>query len=47
LTDAKVTDVQLERVDYLEGATMPDGQKYEDWRKSKYSGQVGENSDPS
>ncbi len=25
----------------LEGATMPDGQKYEDWLKSKDSGEDG------
>ena len=35
LTSAKVTDAQLERVNHLEGATMPNGQQYEDWLKSK------------
>jgi uncharacterized protein YjbI with pentapeptide repeats len=29
----------------LKGATMPDGQKYEDWRKSKDRGEDGENND--
>jgi hypothetical protein len=29
----------------LEGATMPDGQKYEDWLKSR--GEEGKNSGPS
>jgi len=28
---------------YLEGATMPNGQKYEDWIKSKGGGAEGEN----
>jgi hypothetical protein len=31
----------------LEGATMPDGQKYEEWLKSKGPGEDGENSGPS
>jgi hypothetical protein len=31
----------------LEGAIMPDGQKYEEWLKSKGSGEDGENSGPS
>ena len=31
----------------LEGATMPNGQKYEDWLKSKGRGEDGENSGPS
>ena len=35
LTSAKVTNAQLERVNHLEGATMPNGQEYEDWLKSK------------
>ena len=34
LTDAQVTDEQLEAAKSVEGATMPDGQKYEDWIKS-------------
>jgi len=34
LSDAKgLTDEQLDQVNSLEGATMSDGQKYEDWRK--------------
>jgi uncharacterized protein YjbI with pentapeptide repeats len=35
LTRAKVTKKQLEQAKALEGATMPNGQKYEDWLKSK------------
>jgi uncharacterized protein YjbI with pentapeptide repeats len=31
----------------LEGATMPDGQKYEDWLKSKGKWEHGENTGPS
>jgi uncharacterized protein YjbI with pentapeptide repeats len=31
----------------LEGATMPNGQKYEDWLKSKGRGEDGENNGPS
>ncbi len=31
----------------LEGATMPNGQKYEDWLKSKGRGEDGENTSPS
>jgi hypothetical protein len=31
----------------LEGATMPNGQKYEDWLTSKGRGDDGENSDSS
>jgi uncharacterized protein YjbI with pentapeptide repeats len=31
----------------LQGATMPNGQKYEDWLKSKGSGEHGENTGPS
>jgi uncharacterized protein YjbI with pentapeptide repeats len=30
-----VTAEQLEQADHLEGATMPNGQKYEDWLKDK------------
>ena len=33
LQGAKVTDEQLADTRSLEGATMPDGQKYEDWLK--------------
>jgi uncharacterized protein YjbI with pentapeptide repeats len=35
LTDANVTEVQLSKCKSLKGATMPDGQKYEDWLKSR------------
>jgi uncharacterized protein YjbI with pentapeptide repeats len=35
LTGAHVTDEQLEQAKSLEGATMPNGQKYEDWLKSR------------
>jgi uncharacterized protein YjbI with pentapeptide repeats len=45
LRDASgITDEQLEeQAKTLEGATMPNGQKYEDWLKSKGSGENGEN----
>jgi len=39
-----VTDKQLAKVKSLYDATMPNGQKYEDWLKSKGSGDDGENS---
>ena len=35
LSDAKVTSDQLAEAKSLEGATMPNGQKYEDWLKDK------------
>jgi len=35
LRGAKVTTEQLELAESLEGATMPNGQKYEDWLKDK------------
>ena len=35
LSNAKVTSEQLAEAKSLEGATMPNGQKYEDWLKSK------------
>jgi uncharacterized protein YjbI with pentapeptide repeats len=35
LKNANVTEEQLEQAESLEGATMPNGQKYEDWLKSK------------
>jgi pentapeptide repeat protein len=48
LSEAKEwTKEQLLAADSLAGATMPDGQKYEDWLKSKVSGEDGENSSPS
>jgi uncharacterized protein YjbI with pentapeptide repeats len=39
-----VTQEQLAQASSLEGATMPNGQKYEDWLKSKGSVEAGENS---
>jgi uncharacterized protein YjbI with pentapeptide repeats len=49
LTDAKgVSNKELERqAQSLEGATMPNGQKYEEWLKSKGRGKDGENSSSS
>jgi hypothetical protein len=58
LHDGKLTDKQLAECKSLEGATMPDGQVlksddnpdgliFEDWLKSKGSGELGENSGPS
>jgi uncharacterized protein YjbI with pentapeptide repeats len=38
LTNATVTQEQLDKAESLQGATMPNGQKYEDWLKSKGSG---------
>jgi hypothetical protein len=39
-----ITNEELEQqAASLEGATMPDGQKYEEWLKSKGSGEDGEN----
>ena len=35
LTDADVSEKQLLTAKSLEGATMPNGQKYEDWLKEK------------
>ncbi len=40
-----ITNEELEQqAASLEGATMPNGQKYEDWLKSKGRGEDGENS---
>jgi uncharacterized protein YjbI with pentapeptide repeats len=45
---AGVTNEELEQqASSLEGATMPNGLKYEDWLKSKGRGEDGENSAPS
>jgi uncharacterized protein YjbI with pentapeptide repeats len=45
---AGVTNEELEQqASSLEGTTMPNGQKYEDWLKSKGRGEDGENSAPS
>jgi hypothetical protein len=41
---ANVTDWQLAQCRSLKGATMPDGQKHEDWLKSKGRGKADENS---
>jgi hypothetical protein len=38
---------QTEQAESLEGATMPNGQKYEEWLKSKGCEEVGEDSGPS
>jgi hypothetical protein len=37
-----VADDQLSEASSLEGATVPNGQKYEDWLKSKGSGEDGD-----
>jgi uncharacterized protein YjbI with pentapeptide repeats len=48
LTDAYVSEKQLLSAWSLEGATMPNGQKYEEWIKDKEArGEDGENSGPS
>jgi uncharacterized protein YjbI with pentapeptide repeats len=48
LSDARITEKQLSSCKSLAGATMPNGQKYEDWRKDKEGrGEGGENSGPS
>jgi uncharacterized protein YjbI with pentapeptide repeats len=47
LKSANVTDAQLDQASSLKGATMPNGQKYEHWLKSKGHGADGENSGPS
>jgi hypothetical protein len=41
LLNAKVTREQLEEAKSLEGATMPNGQKYEEWLRSKGSREDG------
>jgi uncharacterized protein YjbI with pentapeptide repeats len=45
LSNADVTEEQLMAAESLEGATMPDGQQYEQWLKSRR--EDGENSGPS
>jgi hypothetical protein len=48
LLQADVTEEQLEEASTLQNATMPNGQRYEDWLKDKEShGEGEENSDPS
>jgi hypothetical protein len=37
----------LDDASFLEGATMPNGQKYEEWLKSKGRGETTDNSGPS
>jgi hypothetical protein len=46
LNKALVADAQLDAARSLKGATMPNGQKYEVWLKSKGRGENGENSGP-
>jgi hypothetical protein len=41
-----LTEEQLEHTKTLEDATMPNGQKYEEWLKSKGRGEDGENTGP-
>ena len=40
LTNARVTEEQLREAESLKGATMPDGQKYEDWLANEWSRSV-------
>ena len=53
LAEADLTDAlflkkeQLCSCYSLKGATMPNGQKYEDWLEAKSCGKDGENSGPS
>ena len=42
LKNANVTEEQLEQADSLKGATMPNGQKYEDWLKDRQKSQQDE-----
>jgi uncharacterized protein YjbI with pentapeptide repeats len=44
LLRVNVTDEQLAEVKSLEDTTMPNGQKYEDWLKSKNREEDGKNS---
>jgi uncharacterized protein YjbI with pentapeptide repeats len=44
LSGADVSEEQLASCKSLKGATMPNGQKYEDWLKSKDRVEDGENS---
>ncbi len=46
LKDANVADAQIEQARSLKGATMPNGQKYEDWLKTKGLGEDGNNAGP-
>jgi uncharacterized protein YjbI with pentapeptide repeats len=47
LEGAKMTTEQVAAAESLKGASMPNGQKYEDWLKSKGRGEDGEDADPS
>jgi uncharacterized protein YjbI with pentapeptide repeats len=47
LSDAEITREQLASVKSLEGATMPNGQKYEDWFKDQGRGEDGATPGPS
>ncbi len=46
MSDAEVTDKQLSTGRFLEGATMPNGQKYENWFKDK-EGRTEDEENPS
>ena len=46
LSNAKVTSEQLAEAKSLKGVTMPNGQKYEDWLKSKSDGEDGHPASP-
>jgi hypothetical protein len=46
LNGAYVTDEQLAQCLSLKGATMPDGQRYEDWPERKDRGEASTNSGP-
>ena len=48
LTNAQITKEQLQEAESLRGATMPNGQSYEDWLKDKEGREEdGENGSPS
>jgi hypothetical protein len=48
LAGVKISEEQLMACQSLKGATMPNGQKYEEWLKGKEGcGEDGENSGPS
>jgi hypothetical protein len=47
LTDAYVSEEQLRSAESLEGATMPNGLKHEEWLKRKRRGEDGEYTGPS
>jgi len=47
LTNALAPNKEFLIADRLDGATMPDGQKYEEWLKSEGRGEDGENGGPS